>query len=175
MLRYFFVCFIYYSCGTIFYYYRQFVQAKLRMKALRDRRKEQGGPATRAPQEEKRAKWREEKKQQTAKMTPQRRRRLNEKRRAKYHEKKILKSNGISNQQAASNAETPASFIGDITPAAKRKALSRARAAMPKSPRKYAQILLGLHEQASPNKKKNHYPENGIQRLSPFIQNWDAG
>lgn len=132
-------------------------QSRLRMQAMRARIKEQGGPATRATQDTKRAKWREEKRQQAAKLTPQKRRRICEKRRAKYQENKSASSKQPSvsaSNDALPNASSQVCTPSQVsTPAAQRKALSRAKAALPKSPTKFARVLVGLQKNASPRKK----------------------
>lgn len=127
-------------------------QSRLRMQAMRARIKERG-PATRATQDKKRAKWREEKREQAAKFTPQKRRRINEKRRAKYQEKKSISSRHPSvpaNNDVLPNAS---SKVCTTSPAAQRKALARAKAVLPKSPTKFARVLVGLQKNASPRKK----------------------
>lgn len=135
-------------------------QSRIRMRAMRERRKQEAPVLTRATREEKRAQWREEKKRQAEKMTSQKRRRVNERRRQRYQEKKMLEllakdsvDVNTASKENIGNDQAPSASNDQVSPAARRKALSRAKAALPKSPRKYVRVVQDLQNKASPRKK----------------------
>ena len=162
-------------------------QTKLRMRALREKKKleveqqhTQKPRKTRATQEEQRAKWREEKQKWWGKKTErekkQKRRRINEARVVRYKEKKLAASvkttaSSMSTPEVAPQSHSELDLeafqaFGDTkgmldaptvndarTPAAKRKAVSRARRLLPASPRKFVRRLNDLVTSASPRKR----------------------
>lgn len=151
-------------------------RARLRMQAHRERKKSEQTEKprkTRAAIDDQRAKWREQKHHQEDKLTPQqkaqKKRRNNEKRRSRYKEKKLVAlltrtSNASKSTQSAAlmevreqctegQEEEVMQISGVRSPAARRKALSRVKAMMPCSPRKYVQTVSDLMTKASPRKK----------------------
>lgn len=123
---------------------RQREQSRLRMQAMRSRNSEQsiGKPRlTRTAHEEQRAKWREQKRRQQEKMTAQKRRRINEQRRQRNYEKKVASQVKIEKSVSSHQEPSEPNPSPVTTPAAKRQALARARAAMPLSPRKFVQTV----------------------------------
>ena len=144
---------------------------------------EKNTPLTRAAREEQRQKWAHQKQKQQEKLketlTPQefaqRRRQKNKRCREKYHLKKLAASGSNENAKSTSSkvplscsAELPpqeqlpscskSPGAGDSTkdsrtPVCKRKALSRAKAALPLSPRKFFHTVNDLIATASPRKQ----------------------
>lgn len=113
-------------------------------------------------EETQRAKWREEKRRQAEKMHWKTREKKNERRRQLYQEKKEA---ARQKNSKAVQCEASTSSIGQLTvtvptsfeersPEAQRKALQRARSALPKSPRKFVSTVASLIQKASPKKKQ---------------------
>ena len=143
-------------------------QARLRMIKYRERRKkeeeENHKPTTRKDVEEhekQQAKWREQKQRYRANLTPSKKAWINKKRKEKRTSVKQQKEEELKNtleKQTAAlmfaeslqrcNAPTDTR-----TPEAKRKALSRARKALPKDPQQYVATVQSLHATASLRKK----------------------
>lgn len=145
-------------------------QAAARMRAMRKKKKEAGEkkpPLTRAAREEQRQKWASEKRMQQKKLRDtlspqafaQRLRQQNKRRREKYHAKKERNSNSLNSHVTFSTPqEQLPSCSGDSsqdsrTPVSRRKALSRAKAALPMSPRKFVHTVSDLIATASPKKQ----------------------
>ena len=83
----------------------------------------------------------------------------NERRRALYHErqaeKKAKRSKAVQCEyEAPENEDSAAPEEDERTPVAKRKALQRAKATLPSSPRKYVSTVQSLVETASPRKRR---------------------
>ena len=165
---------------------KQNEQARLRMQAKRNRDKESArpAPATRRSVEEQRRVWNEQYQKRTAKLTPQKRAAMNKKRREKRHQKKEdakpTNLEGNSQQPLSCNQEMDKEKSTEVascsngcnstekastkrTDAARRKALERARKALPNSPSKFAEVYINLGNKASPRKKK------AIDQLQPSV------
>ena len=104
-------------------------------------------PKTRAVQEEQRKGWKEGKQTYRANMSGQKKRRVNEKRRNSYHQKKEA---AASHSHAKMVYQLPLTRVpvGSRNAAAKRKAVSRARSAMPNTPRRYFHTYSDLKKRA---------------------------
>lgn len=101
---------------------------------------------TRRKLETRREKWRNAKRQYRNNLNPQKRRRIRE----KDANRKRLKKSPIS-AVAHELGENSNDFSSDV---ARRKALSRAKCAMPKDDRKFAKTVSGLICQSTPGQKK---------------------
>ena len=136
-------------------------KAASRMKKMRERKALEGSEKprqTRAAQDAQREVWRVQKQKQKQKeeetMTPQqqakRKRQRNNRRRDAYHDKKLSSSNV---PRLDENTPVAGSSAESRTPAARRQALSRAKSALPLSPRKYVQTIGDLVKAATPRKR----------------------
>ena len=143
---------------------------KLRSRKSREKKKEEKEmrPEKRvtrkddADREAERAKWREEKRKQRQTMHWKTREAINAKRRAAYHAKKNKSQQASSVFHSDQLSQSPS--VCDVrTPAAQRKALQRAKKAMPSSPMKYVHTVQALINSASPRKKKL-FTENGMDK-----------
>lgn len=142
----------------------QNVKAKLRMRAKRQRDKEQHKETPRkirATQEEQRAKWVEQKRCQKEKMTPQKKVAVKKRRARSYQEKKMarlaenLSTKSTQVESQPGDEEKESQLSEDMrSGGARRKALSRAKSMLLSSPRKYAQTVFDLMEKSSPRQKK---------------------
>ena len=102
--------------------------------------------------EKKRKIWAEEKRKYRAKLTAQKKRRILEKRRVDYEMKRIRKS---ENKLTVKIMKTPQgkSQIDVRSEGSKRKALSRARKALPQEASKYASTVSDLIQKTTPHKR----------------------
>ena len=138
-------------------------QAKIRVRKYRQKMRElaenqPAKPKTRKDQAqivEQREKWAEAKRKQRAARSSQKKVWDDTKRRQKYHEKKQLKI--AVNKKSIETMTDQMNQDSDVensirTPEAKRKALSRARQALPTSPTKYASTVADLVNINSPRK-----------------------
>ena len=158
--------------------YRQ--KSKLRMRRYRERKKRSGEgkgrlkSKTRTGTDMQREKWREQKKQQRERMSQQRKRWINEKRREAYRKRKGRGAGSIggvspdrdnnnddnssdqeNNQhdQSINNTDTEMQFK-QYTPSGKARAVARAIAVMPKNPKKFTEVVVGIIKKTSPRKRK---------------------
>ena len=96
--------------------------------------------------------WRLQKQKQREAMTPQQKRRKKEARREQYKQKKEHERAKLSIQSGARDSDSE--HIEQRTPCAQRKALQRARSALPSSPRKFVSTVTALVGQYSPRKRQ---------------------
>ena len=104
---------------------------------------------TRAGKDAQRAKWRDAKRKQRKEMSSQKKRRINEKRRQKYALKKANVNVAKLSPEANPEDEQP----GFKSDSAKRKAISRAMRVLPKSSKKFVQVVTTIIEKSTPRKK----------------------
>ncbi|XP_070550276.1 axoneme-associated protein mst101(2)-like [Ptychodera flava] len=140
---------------------RQRETAKIRMRKYRARKKLEpllltkdentARPFTRADRtklEQKREYWRERKRIQRAALSSQKKRRLREKDAANKRQKR-QKAHALT---AVTSQESEPSSSGYNKDSTRRKAISRAKRYLPKSPNKYREVMQGLLKKALPRK-----------------------
>ena len=110
---------------------------------------------------EKREKWRISKQKQRSNYSAQKKRRILENRRKKYNESKnrmmkvkITAASSTSTSASTPTNETESKKMSSVSNVAKRKAVSRARAALPKDPAKFASTVSDIIRNATPKKSK---------------------
>ena len=103
-----------------------------------------------AAQEVQREKWRQEKQKQADGMHWRKRQTKNEKRRLLYRQKCDLRKQSEAIETVSSMEDSE----DTRTRVVKRKALQRAKGALPNSPGKYVATVLSLIDTASPRKKR---------------------
>ena len=104
-----------------------------------------------AAQEVQREKWRQEKQKQADGMHWRTRQTKNEKRRLLYRQKLDLRKQAEAIETVSSMEDSE----DTRTRVVKRKALQRAKGALPNSPGKYVATVLSLIDTASPRKKRS--------------------
>ena len=131
-------------------------KAKLRMQAYRKRQKEQGlspkpkvKKKTRACKNAQRTEWRDAKRKQRKEMSSQTKRMINEKRRQTYALKKA-NVNVVKLSPEVNPEDEQPDFKSD---SAKRKSTSGAIRVLPKSSKKFVQLVTTIIEKATPRRK----------------------
>ena len=110
---------------------------------------QQGKSKTRATHEKEKEYWRNKKREQRAALSSQKKRRIKEKDK-EYRRKRRAQ---LSESLPASSQPTETSSSAVHTPAARRKALSRAKRHMPTNPTKYAGIVSDMISKATPEQQ----------------------
>ena len=149
-------------------------KTRLRVKEFREKhaaeasssKTKKAAPKTRVAKETQRKKWRIQKQNQRSEQSVQAKRREKEKRRAKYAKKK--------EEMSCIKTTPPQSHLSEIqsTSSGMRKAVYRAKKAMPKNSKQYAEVLTRMIHKVTP-KKRQHLKEHAVitsPRSRKFLQ-----